>query len=248
MLSLSPDARLLVVAALEEQPASRRDFAHALSESGFGFEAVDPDELRALVGLSHMVESDRGSTLFARDGAPTGLYCVHAGEYELSFSGERGRRQIVRLADGGKLITEGFSPEKMGCRVDCVARVPSRAWLLPTRDLLAASESCAPLAVALMRLLAHRQARLLDLVHDLSLRGVEQRLAAFLLAAAQHEGRGASPIEISRDLPVQTIAEMLGTTRAEVTRAQANLQKAGLIEVLRDRVRVLDFQALADAS
>jgi CRP/FNR family transcriptional regulator len=236
------------VAEHDEQRASRRHFANALAEAGFGFEAVDPNELRALVGLSRLIESERGAPLFIRDADPAGLYCVHEGEYELSFSADKGRRQIVRLADAGKLITEGLSPEKMGCRVDCIARGPARAWLLPTRDLLTAAEGCAPLAVALMRLLAHRQARLLDLVHDLSLRGVEQRLAAFLLAAVQHEGGSEGPVEISRDLPVQTIAEMLGTTRAEVTRAQANLQKAGIIEVLRDRVRVLNLQALVEAS
>ena len=234
--------------AAQDDRSSRRYFADALTEAGFGFERVDPDELRALVGLSQFISNERGQALFSREGSPAGLYCVCDGEYELSFSADKGRRQIVRLADAGKLITEGLSPEKMGCRVDCIARTPASAWLLPTEELLSASRGCAPLAVALMRLLAHRQARLLDLVHDLSLRGVEQRLAAFLLAAVQHEGANSSPVEISRELPVQTIAEMLGTTRAEVTRAQASLQKAGVIEVLRDRVRVLDLAALADAS
>ena len=51
---------------------------------------------------------------------------------------------------------------------------------------------------------------------------------------------------IARERDVATIAALLGSVREEVTRAQRRLQEAGIIEVNRREVRVLDRAALAD--
>ena len=105
--------------------------------------------------------------------------------------------------------------------------------------------SAAGLGMALARLVAKRADRWIDRCFDLSLRTVDQRLARFLLELAPQDETVISYV-IARERDVATIAALLGSVREEVTRAQRRLQEAGIIEVNRREVRVLDRAALAD--
>jgi CRP-like cAMP-binding protein len=67
---------------------------------------------------------------------------------------------------------------------------------------------------------------------------VEERLARWLLMARDRAGSGVLP------LTHEFLAEMLGTRRSTVTVAAGALQRAGLIDYGRGRVRILDRTGL----
>ena len=67
---------------------------------------------------------------------------------------------------------------------------------------------------------------------------VEKRLARWLLMARDRAGSNVLP------LTHEFLAEMLGTRRSTVTVAAAALQRAGLIDYSRGRVRILDRTGL----
>ena len=75
-----------------------------------------------------------------------------------------------------------------------------------------------------------------------SLHPVEARLARWLLQASSLLDSDVIP------LTQETLGHILGVRRTTVTLIAGSLQKAGVIEVMRGRIRVLDTEALHQAS
>ena len=206
---------------------------------------VPRDVLDALVRSARRVQTSRDEALFRRGDAEPGLFLVASGEYKVSMLSASGREQIVFLVEPGKLITEGFLPTGDHCRASAFARDASSAWQFLGPDVKRVCRGSAELATALASTLAHRSNRMLELVYDLSLRSVEQRVAAFLLYLSRKIPPAADgSYVIPRELNVNTVAGMLGTTREELTRTQSRLQKSNIIAVTRQEVRILDVAAI----
>ncbi|MEE9383238.1 MAG: Crp/Fnr family transcriptional regulator [Nannocystaceae bacterium] len=209
------------------------------------WEALPEQTLEALCQAARIVHTARDEALFRRGDPEPGLFLVHCGEYKVSMLSVEGREQIVYLVDAGKLITEGFQPKGGDpCRVSAFAREASAAWSFPAADVRRLCHGCGALGNAVNATLSLRSNRMLDLIYDLSLRSVEQRVAAFLVYLSRRHDASVE-VRIPRDLNVNTVASLLGTTREELTRTQSKLQKAGIIAITRHEVRVLDRKALA---
>lgn len=95
------------------------------------------------------------------------------------------------------------------------------------------------LARVIIQNLAERVLHLLRLVEDLSLRSVEARLARLLLTQAM-----ADLVQRRRWTTQAELAAQLGTVPDVLNRALRNLVEAGLIQVERHQIRILDRQGL----
>ncbi|TPV95073.1 MAG: Crp/Fnr family transcriptional regulator [Myxococcales bacterium FL481] len=209
------------------------------------WEDVPAETLRRFAALAHRVHTGRDQALFRRGDPDPGLFVVASGEYKVSMLSTTGREQIVGLVDAGKLVCDGYGGTRGHSRVSVVAREAASAWQFPAHAVKLACRQDASLSAAVAETIAHRCNRVLDLVYDLSLRSVEQRVAAFLHHLAQRIPAAADgSVIIPRELNVNTVAGMLGTTREELTRTQSRLQKANLIAVTRHQLRLLDLPAL----
>jgi CRP/FNR family transcriptional regulator len=102
------------------------------------------------------------------------------------------------------------------------------------------------IALAALKVLAGRLRRCAELVEELSLQEVDQRLSRLLLVEARARGqkRGRA-IELDLVLTNQQIAARIGTVREVVSRALNRLQQNGLIEVDGRHVRIPDEESLA---
>jgi CRP/FNR family transcriptional regulator len=172
------------------------------------------------------------------------LVLVGTGELKVSLASEEGREQIVRLASPGQLVVEGFTPTSV-CPVSVVARIPTDVWVFPSDGVERLCRERAELSVAIMSSMAFAARRMADALYDVSLHPVEQRLATFILGQVTRGNAAPEPpLVIERTLDVNTIASMLGTVREEITRAQSRLRRRGVLDLSRDRVTVLDLDAL----
>jgi CRP/FNR family transcriptional regulator len=99
-----------------------------------------------------------------------------------------------------------------------------------------ASETPA-IALAVLDDFSAKLRHLADLTHDLSLRSVRGRLARFLLAQAQVED---APLRWTQE----EIAAQIGTVREVVSRMLRALIRDGLIQMERQRIAILDPEAL----
>ncbi|MCA9634464.1 MAG: Crp/Fnr family transcriptional regulator [Myxococcales bacterium] len=226
------------------EPAEAEQIRQSLQRFA-GWDQI-PDEVMAeLVSAADLIEVKRKRSVFRRGEPGPGLFIVKTGEFKLSLISSEGREQILYLAEPGKLINEGFLPPDVQCAASAFAMVDSEAWRFDTNHVVRLIGRSQPLAMALMRHMAFRANRLIDLVLDLSLRSVERRLASFLLTlatrAAAEQGK---PCIIPRQLDMNTVAARLGTVREEISRALNRMQREGILRLSRQEIVVLDLNAL----
>ncbi len=194
----------------------------------------------------------KGETLFARGEPFRELMVVAAGRVKVELLGRDGREQILSIVTPGSPIAEvpldDPSPEAAHT-VSAVALEDALAWALPRSEVSALLDESPLFARSLLEIVARRVRSLVELVEGLALKGVPERLAAFLFAHARREhAAGGRPFAIERTLAVETVAGRLGTVREEVQRALRLLADEGVIELSRKEIVVLDLERLERAS
>ncbi len=210
-----------------------------------GWEHVPDDVMKAVTDVGERIEVKRKRSIFRRGEPGPGMFLVKSGEFKLSLISSEGREQILYLAESGKLIGEGFLPNEIQCAASAFAMVDSDVWRFPTDDIIKLTARSEALAFALMRHMAFRANRLIDLVLDLSLRSVQRRLASFLFTLAVRQGaEQGKPSVIPRQLDMNTVAARLGTVREEISRALNRMQREGILSLSRQEIVVLDLNAL----
>jgi CRP/FNR family transcriptional regulator len=210
-----------------------------------GWELVPDEVLRGCLDFGERMEVKRKRSIFRRGEPGPGLFLVRSGEFKLSLISSEGREQILYLAEAGKLIGEGFLPREVQCAASAFAMADSEVWRFPTDDVIRLAARSEALAFALMRHMAFRANRLIDLVLDLSLRSVQRRLASFLFTLAIRQGaETGKACVIPRQLDMNTVAARLGTVREEISRALNRMQREGILNLSRQEIVVLDLAAL----
>lgn len=210
-----------------------------------GWDNVPDDVMQELCGQAECLEVKRKRSVFRRGEPGPGLFLVKSGEFKLSLISSEGREQILYLAEPGKLVGEGFLPRDVQCAASAFAMVDSEVYRFETDGVIRLVAKNEALAFALMRHMAFRANRLIDLVLDLSLRSVERRLASFLFTLAVRNGaEQGKPTVIPRQLDMNTVAARLGTVREEISRALNRMQRNGILSLSRQEIVVLDLAAL----
>ena len=210
-----------------------------------GWERVPEGVVSELCNIAELLEVKRKRSIFRRGEPGPGLFLVKSGEFKLSLISSEGREQILYLAEPGKLVGEGFLPRDVQCAASAFAMVDSEVWRFETEGVIKLVSKDEALAFALMRHMAFRANRLIDLVLDLSLRSVERRLASFLFTLAVRTGaEQGKPCVIPRQLDMNTVAARLGTVREEISRALNRMQRNGILSLSRQEIVVIDLAAL----
>jgi CRP/FNR family transcriptional regulator len=160
-----------------------------------------------------------------------GQVCV----YRLSPAG---REQVLaRMGPGQAFNTvPPFRPNGAN-HATVQALTPVTVYAIAGDDLTRLVGEIPALALALLRDFAARLDQLTDLVEDLSLRTVRERLARFLLERGEEGGA-------ARRWTQEEIAAHLGTVRDVVGRTLREFAEAGLVRLERQRVVLLDRAGL----
>ena len=206
---------------------------------------LDPDGAAGRCGIDVTARIlHRGDRLFHHGEPFDSIYMVRSGAIKTCTISASGDEQVIGLYAPGDLV---------GLDAIHVGRHLSSAIVLET------SSVCSLPYEPLCRLSArtpHVQRRLLMKMSQricdderrlamLAMRGAGQRMASFLtsLVDARH-GRGLKSDEILLSMPRADIASYLVLAVETVSRSLARLQEAGSIEVHRNRIRILDEEAL----
>jgi CRP-like cAMP-binding protein len=212
--------------------------------------ALEPEDLARAAAALRSRAVDRGEVIFARGDAFSHLFVVASGRVKVGLTGQDGREQILSIAKAGVTIGEVPLDSVPGrYLVTATALEDAVVWAMPRRDLEALLEASPAFARALLAVVAGRVRALVTLVEEVTLHGVPERLAAFLLAHVRRGGAdGARPFAIVRSLAVETVAGRLGTVREEVQRALRLLADEKIIGLSRREIVVLDLERLERAS
>jgi CRP/FNR family transcriptional regulator len=174
-----------------------------------------------------------------------GFFLLRSGRARIFRTGPEGREQILRLLQPGDTFGEVpvFDNGPNPASVEAIA--PGEAVLFPSQTVNTLIDQEPLVARVMLRQFARRLRGFTELVEQISLQTVQNRLARHLYFTAREEGvKTPEGVVFARTITQQDLAALLGTVREVVGRTLRVLEEEGIIEVRRKEFLVRDMAAL----
>jgi CRP/FNR family transcriptional regulator len=181
------------------------------------------------------------AVVFWEGDTESNLYFLQYGSLKVLKSSPDGREQVLRFIRAGEIFNEVGVLAKKPNPVTAVALEESGIWLIPRGALEAILLAHPQTALRIIENMAEKIIGLVTLAADLSLKTVEARFAKLLLDSAE-EG---DAIERRRWTNQTELASRLGTVPDVLSRVIRELTKAGIIEMDKQQIRILDRAGLS---
>lgn len=213
-----------------------------------GVSAHGVDDLLACA-QPHKASARKGHPLCAEGEPQPGVGLLVEGTAQVVRETANGARSVLGSLAPGDLFGEmtAFSEDpRWPATVEATSN--ARAILLAPRFL---AEPCAQRCLAehgvllanLLHIVSGRALALNRKVDYLLLRGMRERLAAYLLDAMKRAGRPTFQLPMNRD----ALADYLHVSRPSMSRELGRMRDEGLLEFYRSSVRILDVERLREA-
>lgn len=207
-----------------------------LSENDL-FRGIGESEMSAIGERLPMATADRGSLIYTPGETPDALFLLKSGNVRIYRLAEDGRKLVLATVGPGtvfgemSLLGQSMTGSFAEAIDDCTVCVMS------TVDVESLMEEHPAVAVRLVHLMSSRLRQAEDQLEQLAFRSVPARLGKLLLTLANDTDEVAGHSH-------QELADMIGTSRETVSRALVEFKTAGLVEIERRCVRLLNRSAL----
>ena len=202
---------------------------------------LDEADLRDLANSAVWKVFPPNAVVFWEGDSESSLYYLHYGSLKILKSSEDGREQVLRFISAGDLFNEVGVLAKRPNPATAVALEESGIWLLPRQAMEAIILAHPQTALQIIGNMADKIIGLVTLAADLSLKTVEARYAKILLEQAEGD-----VLERRRWTNQTELAAHLGTVPDVLSRVIRELTKAGLIEMDKQQIRILNRAGLAE--
>ena len=197
-------------------------------------EPLSQAELTDVAGRCPDVRLRQGRLIYAEEDAAEALYLLLEGRVRI-YSTWGGRElTTMTLASGTVFGTDALAPRRRR-RASAQTLEPSRICRLGLRALHRLVRGNPEVGLKVMGVLAERLSLLEDRMADLGLKDVPSRLASLILQLLETEGivTGEGYV-LPPHYTHRELGAMIGANRVAVTRAFAQLRRAGAVQT-RDR-------------
>lgn len=219
---------------------------------------IDPALAAAVIDAGRVLELSRGDTLYQPGDEPGGMYGIAAGGIVLSTMGRDGLPVAGHIVRPCSWFGYGAVFNRQRRMLVPAANETSRVLYLGLGELERLRNEFNTAGRAFGQLAMRGEAIYLAIVTDLLIANTDRRLAAVLLRVA-----GAETPDRQRDLPVDPrvdpwagpkgvpltqamLAELGNASSHTVARFVDRATRAGWIEWIYGRVRILDIETLAN--
>jgi CRP/FNR family transcriptional regulator len=202
---------------------------------------LDHETIAALVNSAVWKVFPPNAVVFWEGDTESNLYYLQYGSLKALRTAPDGREQVLRFLDAGDIFNEIGVLAKRPNPVTAVALEESGIWLIPRHALEELVMKYPQTALQIIGNMADKIISLVTLASDLSLKTVEARFAKLLLDSADGD-----VIERRRWTNQTELAAHLGTVPDVLSRVIRELTKAGLIEMDKQHIRILNRAGLAE--
>jgi CRP/FNR family transcriptional regulator, cyclic AMP receptor protein len=207
------------------------------------FATFPEDQLRMLTTVVTRRSAPRSTTIMAGGDATDSLYIILSGRLKVMMSDAEGKEVILSILGPGEFFGEMGLIDDEPRSASVVTIEPCELLAVAKRDFRKSLAENFEMAMAVMRGLVRRLREADRKIGSLALLDVYGRVARLLLDMA--ETVNGEKI-VTKRLPKQDIAKMIGASREMVSRVMKDLQTGGYIEmrgstiVLRDSIMLPD--------
>jgi len=204
------------------------------------------DQLESEILASGLVtrEFARGEYLCFQEDPAKGFFIVVEGEVVMHRTGPDGREQVLQIMREGDII--GEAPLFQGASYPASARAKGRVEVLylSREKFHRLGKKHPEILFAMLRILAGRLRRFVNLIDDLSLKEVSSRLAVHILELRKRGDSNSIELETSKGV----LASRLGTIPETLSRIFRKMQEKGIVDVQGKTVTILNMDLLEDVA
>ncbi|MBV6393644.1 MAG: HTH-type transcriptional regulator Cmr [Anaerolineales bacterium] len=180
------------------------------------------------------------AVVFWEGDVESNLFYLQYGALKAIKAAPDGREQVLKFIHQGEVFNEIGALARKPNPATAVALEESGIWLIPRKALDEIARAHPQVAMQIIENMADKIIGLVSLAADLSLKTVEARFANLLLEQAEGD-----VIERRRWTNQTELAARLGTVPDVLSRVIRELTKAGLIEMNKQQIRILDRAGLS---
>lgn len=190
---------------------------------------LGPEVVAALGATAEVRALARGEVLWSRSSRPDALVAVRRGRLDVVRGSARGDRMLLRCYGPTELLglsTIGGAP----ATADVIAADASIVVVLPGEAVRSTLVARPQAALSALAQLGELVGRLTDEIEELRFADLDTRL----LRALARRGRGLVELRVTHD----ELAQQVGATRENVSRALKRLESRGLLRRRRGRIEL----------
>jgi CRP/FNR family transcriptional regulator, cyclic AMP receptor protein len=200
---------------------------------------LEPDQREEILRRSVRRRFGRRQALFHHGSVSDGMHLIRSGRVMIQISTPSGEEACLTVSGPGECVGEQSLLVAGGRRSASAIALEAVETLFLSRDAFLALRGDDPILDRIMvALLTARVLRLTDQLVEALFVPAPTRVLRRVADAAGLYGDGAIP------LTQQEIASMAGCTRPTVNRALRAAEEAGMLDLARRRIRVLDVSGL----
>ena len=202
---------------------------------------LDDETLKRLADHAVWKVFPPDAVVFWEGDVESNLFYLQYGSLKVLKTSTDGREQVLRFIDAGEVFNEIGVLANRPNPATAMALEELGIWLIPRQSLEEVVLAHPQTALQIIENMADKIIGLVTLAADLSLKTVEARFAKLLLESVEGD-----VIERRRWTNQTELASRLGTVPDVLSRVVRELTKAGLIEVDKQHIRVLDRAGLTE--
>ena len=205
------------------------------------FSSVTEEEMLKIAAITTDRTYQKGEMVYMQGDEGGKLYVLHKGQVKVTRIGASGKEQVIRVLGPGDFLGELLllSPAPMTDNAEALET--TTVCIIEGRKLKGLMLENPSIALKIIEELSRRLGSAEELIEDINLLSVEQRLAQALLKLA-----GDSD-EIMLIMKKSDPASQIGMSQETLSRKLSSLQEQGLIELEGQRkIRILDKRRLEE--
>jgi len=208
------------------------------------FRHLNLGDLRLIISAGQMRRFKAGSIIFQETEPSAGMFVLFSGKVHLYKLSPNGQEQIISIIQPVIMFNEltaiddGPNPYTAIAIEDCNTWNISHGAFLDLVDRYPDPS----IGLGLLRILSARTRLLINRCEDLSFRPVRARTAKLLLDLSA----GGTKVINREEHPIKDLSASIATVPEAISRSLSNLKEAGLLEVTRAQIKILDIHTLAE--
>lgn len=211
------------------------------------FSNLAAEEIRQMESVSRLKKIKRGEPVYLPADSADGVLLVVSGRIKICHLTSEGKQSILVFVEPGEIFGELAVVDPTLRHEYSEATESSQLVLIPRNEIQRIMRTHPDLSLGITKLIGMRRRRIERRLRNLLFHSNRDRLIHLLLELIERYGRRVTGgFELSIKLSHQEMANIIGSTRETVTVVLGELQKEGLIEIARRRVKILELQQLAN--
>ncbi len=207
-----------------------------------------PDDVLAEIALfCRPSRFKRKTFIFDEGDSADGFYLLVSGKVIIFKISAEGKEQVIHIVEPGQTFAEAtvFSGETYPAFAKTID--DSQLVFIPKNDFLNKVREKPEIAIRMLSSMSAWLKRMVELVEDLSLKDVEARFLRFLKDRLERKGvKIGKDTEIELDVDKAVIAAKINAVPETFSRMLKRLSDKNVIEVKRNKIRIISPEALDD--